>query len=76
VNRLGELFIAVLAVKNVLGHSGSSRHIIAPSSDGRPSVEKLECDHRKRLNVAEGMIVAILTSHASCVTLQCKVNLA
>ena len=39
VNRLGELFVAVLAVKDILGHSGSSWHIIAPGANLRPSRE-------------------------------------
>jgi hypothetical protein len=41
VKRLGELLVAVLAVKHVLGHSGSSRHIIAPCGGAPQSVEKL-----------------------------------
>src|SRR5579863_3861715 len=42
VKRLGELLVAVLAVKNILGHSGSSRHIIAPCGGARLSVENLQ----------------------------------
>lgn len=41
VKGLGELLVAILAVKDVLGHSGSSRHIIAPCGGAPLCGEKL-----------------------------------